>query len=168
LLFWAIYKQLFYKQSVENLIDQFKGSITVKSTPFFVVAFLLVIANYLCEVQKWRTLMKVFFKVKYSTAIKAILVGITVAIFTPNRIGEYAGRVLYIPKKYAVETVAVTIVGSISQMIVILFFGLASFSGNYYCSINRSLFYLLRFTLGLSFIWSIKLLKKIFIEISRV
>lgn len=126
LLLWAIYKQLFRQQNLTELQVAFKQNLNTKTVILGCIAWLLSIPNFMCETQKWRILMQAFFPVKWSLALKAVLVGTTMAIFTPNRIGEYAGRVLYIPKKYALETITVTMVGSLSQMIVILFFGLIS------------------------------------------
>jgi len=126
LLLWAIYKQLFEQNNLNELWYAFQQSVNSQTLLFLGLTFLLVIPNFMCEVQKWRILMQPFYPVKWSLALKAILVGSTMAIFTPNRMGEYVGRALYIPKKYLLETITVTVVGSLSQTIVMLFFGLFS------------------------------------------
>lgn len=48
----------------------------------------------------------------------------TISIFTPNRIGEYGGRILEVEAKYNWRGVLATLVGSLSQLIVLLAFGL--------------------------------------------
>lgn len=126
LLLWAIYKQLFQQHNISQLWYAFKQGIHWQTFFFFSLTILLVIPNFVCETQKWRILMNPFYPVKWIRALKAILVGTTMAIFTPNRVGEYVGRALYIPQKYTIETITVTVVGSLSQIIVILFFGLLS------------------------------------------
>jgi len=126
LLVWAIYKQLFHQNNLKQLWSAFTQGINWQTLLYLTLTVLLVIPNFMCEVQKWRILMRPFYPVKWNIALKAILVGTTMAIFTPNRVGEYVGRALYIPQKYVLETITVTIVGSLSQIMVILFFGLLS------------------------------------------
>jgi hypothetical protein len=59
----------------------------------------------------------------------AVLTGISISIFTPNRTGDYLGRVFILEKGNHIEGVLLTIVGSFAQFIVTLcvglFFGLA-------------------------------------------
>jgi hypothetical protein len=50
--------------------------------------------------------------------------GVTVAIFTPNRVGEYGGRILFLPPEHNWKTVIATMVGSLSQLLVLLSAGL--------------------------------------------
>lgn len=56
-------------------------------------------------------------------AFMATLTGVAFAINTPNRIGEYAGRILYIHEGNRIKTVSLTLVGSMSQFLVTLLLG---------------------------------------------
>jgi hypothetical protein len=57
--------------------------------------------------------------------IRAILAGVAFSINTPNRIGEYGGRVLYVKDGHRWQAVSLTIAGSLSQLIITLATGIA-------------------------------------------
>ncbi len=155
LLLWAIYKQLFQQQNVWDTFQTFKQSLNGRTVLLLSLCSLLTIPNFMCETQKWRILMYPIYPLKWWLALKAVLVGTTMAIFTPNRVGEYVGRVLYIPKKYVLETIGLTIVGSLSQMMVILFFGILSIlflKDQFIAEALFSISQLTMLTLGVAFI----------------
>jgi hypothetical protein len=62
------------------------------------------------------------------------LSGVSFSVNTPNRIGEYAGRILYLRGSVRIRGIMVMAVGSFSQFITTLLFGIAGLA-----------FYLLRF-----------------------
>ena len=51
----------------------------------------------LSKTKNWR-LVEVIEKISLYTATKQVLAGVTAGLFTPNGIGEYAGKALYFPK----------------------------------------------------------------------
>ncbi len=55
-----------------------------------------------------------------SRAFKAILAGTCIASFTPNRVGEYLGRMLFVDPGNKITSIAPTILCSMSQMLVTL------------------------------------------------
>jgi len=126
LLFYAIYAQLYTNTKGNILANAFKNKFEISQLLSFLFAFVLIGLNFLCETEKWLTLTNFFYKLSFGKAYKAVLAGTTMAFFTPNRIGEYGGRVLFVPKKFMVETVAVTMVGGLAQQIITLLFGLIS------------------------------------------
>jgi len=71
--------------------------------------------------KKWKS---IFGPIKFGTAFKTILAGISLAIITPNRIGEYGGRLLTIPADKNWKSLVATLVGSVSQNLVTIFFGI--------------------------------------------
>ena len=59
----------------------------------------------------------------FITALKAVLSGVSFSVMTPNRVGEYLGRVLYMEEGKRLKAISLTIAGSISQLIVTLAMG---------------------------------------------
>jgi hypothetical protein len=59
----------------------------------------------------------------FFTAFKAVISGVSFSVSTPNRIGEYLGRVLYMSEGNRLKAISLTITGSISQLIVTLVMG---------------------------------------------
>ncbi len=55
----------------------------------------------------------------------ATLTGVTIASFTPNRIGEYVGRMLYIEEGKRIQSIPLTIICSMAQLLVTLICGVS-------------------------------------------
>jgi hypothetical protein len=89
----------------------------------FWLVVLLMIVNWGIEARKWQVLLLPLEKLSLVRSFKAILSGVAFALNTPNRIGEYGGRILYVSEGKRIRAVSLTIAGSFSQLIVTLFFG---------------------------------------------
>ena len=85
---------------------------------------MLMIVNWSIEAVKWKISVSEIQKVSFTKSLRAVLSGVSFSVSTPNRVGEYLGRVLYMDDGNRLKTISVTIVGSISQLIVTIFMGL--------------------------------------------
>lgn len=81
--------------------------------------------NWGLEARKWQLALRTAGGISYRNAFKAIFTGATMASFTPNRIGEYLGRILYVEEGKRLTAISVTIVGSIAQLLITLVIGIA-------------------------------------------
>ncbi|MDO9256640.1 MAG: lysylphosphatidylglycerol synthase domain-containing protein [Bacteroidales bacterium] len=90
------------------------------------LVFLMVI-NWGIESQKWRLLISQAEKVSFVTSYEAVLGGLAVSIFTPNRVGEFLGRVFILKKTDPLKAILLTIVGSFSQLLVTVVFGTVAY-----------------------------------------
>lgn len=88
-----------------------------------IAAMVLMPANWTVEALKWRTLVKQLKDFKLSTAIKAVLSGLPLGLLTPNRVGEFAGRILFLPPNKRLKGAFASLVGSVSQFIITVLFG---------------------------------------------
>src|SRR5690606_15398778 len=87
------------------------------------VVVLMMFLNWLLEVIKWQYLSRRLEKLSLWKATKSVFCGLTWAIFTPNRIGEYGGRVLCLkPENRARGAVAMG-VGLFAQLVLTSVFG---------------------------------------------
>lgn len=85
------------------------------------LAVVLVVPNIMLEAAKWRLMVREIYPgLGFGKAVRAVLAGMAAGIFTPNRIGEYAGRVLYLERGHRVEAIVATFVDRICQMGVTL------------------------------------------------
>jgi Lysylphosphatidylglycerol synthase TM region len=109
-----------------NLIDSL-GLIREAAIQHGVNTLLLILlfmfVNWGIEAWKWQLLLKGVDDMSWWRAFKATLTGVAFALNTPNRIGEYGGRVLYVKEGHRLEAASLTVVGSFSQIIVTLFMG---------------------------------------------
>jgi len=122
-LFISIFQQMRHQPHLEiswkNLI---RGLASEQSWKFSVI-LLLMLVNWGVEARKWQVLMKPLQKMNWFTCYKATLTGLAFALNTPNRVGEYGGRVLYIEEGKRWRAVSLTLVGSLSQFLVTLVLG---------------------------------------------
>ena len=106
-----------------------------------VAIILLMFVNWGLETRKWQVLLRHLHKISFWQAFKEILSGLAFALNTPNRIGEYGGRVLFIPEGKRVRAVSLTLAVSFSQLLVTLLlgsFGLFVLSGRIIASAEFS------------------------------
>ena len=89
-----------------------------------VLACLVMPIGWILEAKKWQELMRPALTLKFGQSLKAVLGGVSISLFTPNRIGEYGGRILFVPSRYNWRTVIATLVGSFAQNIVHVALGL--------------------------------------------
>ena len=91
---------------------------------YFLLFLFLISVNWGLESLKWQKLIKPLQSISYITSYKAVLSGITMAIFTPNRVGEYGGRIFVLERKNRLHGILSTMVGSIAQILATLFFSI--------------------------------------------
>lgn len=104
-------------QSLMDRLDPW----TVRLTLLLVMVMML--ANWALEMVKWKYLSRRIEKISWWTTIRSVFCGLTWAIFTPNRIGEYGGRVMLLePKNRASGAVAMG-VGLFAQLVLTSVFG---------------------------------------------
>jgi hypothetical protein len=122
-LFYSLYKQINAQPNLQQSID------LIKEAPFgsqawkFWIVIGLVFVNWGFEAKKWQVLLKTIQHITFFTAYKSVLSGVTLSLNTPNRIGEYGGRILYVQEGSRIKAISLSIAGSISQLIITLVVG---------------------------------------------
>jgi len=122
--YFFIIKQVFWKQNLPSLIRTLEDDIvTVRFLLFLAIVLLMMIFNWMLETLKWKMLISKIEKVSFIRALEAVLTGVTISSFTPNRIGEYFGRVFVLKRASRAEGILITILGSMSQLLVTIVTG---------------------------------------------
>ncbi len=80
--------------------------------------------NWLLEAYKFKFLLKNISKITIYQSFKAVFAGVTASIFTPKRIGDFAGRIFILQPEHRVQGTFATLIGSLSQLIVTVTSGL--------------------------------------------
>lgn len=91
--------------------------------PLFWLAVLLMPINWGLEAAKWNLLINKVENFSFKKSFKSVLAGCSITMLTPNRIGEYGGRILYVREESRLPAVALNMIGSLSQLFVTLLFG---------------------------------------------
>lgn len=125
-LAYAIWRTLGSSQQWPLLKENFHLVFTGANLFPFLLLILLMPLNWLMESFKWKVALQGIQPISIWTAFRATLSGVSFSVLLPNRVGEYLGRVLYLPTDKRATAVAVTMVASMSQLIWTIFFGLFS------------------------------------------
>ncbi len=115
--FFIVYK-LNTNKNLENFYQIIK---TLNSKQVIIklsIVVLMMLLNWFLESLKWRYLLKSVERVSLLKAVESVFCGLTWAIFTPNRIGEYGGRVFFLSPRKRIPGLVAMGVGHIAQMVI--------------------------------------------------
>lgn len=122
-LFYSLYQQIKLQPNL------YESMALIKEAPFgsngwkFWLVILLAFLNWGLEARKWQVLLKPIQQINFFRAYKSVLSGLALSLNTPNRMGEYGGRILYVKEGSRLRAISLSIAGSISQLIVTLIMG---------------------------------------------
>ena len=121
---YAIYQQVRTQPHLQEALHNLRQSVTGAQSWKIYAAILLVPVNWGLEARKWQVLIRPVETISFFNSFKAVLAGLAFSMNTPNRIGEYGGRVLYVHEGHRWKAFSLTIIGSFSQLIITLVMGL--------------------------------------------
>ena len=124
-LAFSIYKQIQRQPDWEVSFSQIKQALSTNVRGLLLPVILLMLVNWGLEARKWQLALRHLQQLSFWTAFKATFTGSTMASFTPNRTGEYVGRILYIEEGKRLQAVSLTLICSMAQLQVTLYAGLA-------------------------------------------
>lgn len=124
----AIGGYLYQRLSAESWAEwEALSEITATGAGLILLAFLLIPFNWGIEAIKWRTMLAGYYPdLTLFNSLIAVFSGIATGIFTPNRIGEYAGRVMHLKAGHRLEATLYLFVDRLSQMVVTFGSGLCA------------------------------------------
>jgi uncharacterized membrane protein YbhN (UPF0104 family) len=122
---YSIYVELRRQPDLVKSWNHIRGSFSRPVIWNLVSVFVLMVLNWTIETWKWKLCIQKIQRITFVTAFKAVLSGVSFSVSTPNRVGEYLGRVLYMDDGNRLKAISLTITGSISQIIITLVMGLA-------------------------------------------
>ena len=122
-LSWSIYQEIKHQPDLANAWLHIRESFHSVMLWNLLAVIALMFVNWSVEAIKWKISIRQVQQVSFIKAFKAVLSGVSFSVSTPNRVGEYFGRVLYMDEGNRMKTISITIVGSISQLIITLLMG---------------------------------------------
>ena len=87
-----------------------------------VIALLPV--NWALESVKWIRITSHIQKLSFLQSLKGVLAGITTGFFTPNRIGDLVGRIIFLRPQHRTAGVTLSLLNSLTQNLIIIFCGI--------------------------------------------
>jgi len=124
-LSYSIYRQIVKQPQLEESWFRIQQSFQSYKIIYLVLALLLIVVNWGLEAWKWMISVRTFYPVKFFQAFKAVLSGVSFSVTMPNRVGEYLGRIMYLPEGNRLKTISVTLVGSFAQLLITIIVGTA-------------------------------------------
>lgn len=121
LLLWGIYVQ------VSGQLKSVDIATALRTGPLalLIIAILLMPINLGMEVWKWKILAGSAQPLTIGQAFRSYLAGIAFSLVTPNRLGEYPARILYLKRKNTFRLASVAVLGAMAQMLTLFLYGLA-------------------------------------------
>jgi hypothetical protein len=125
LLLWLIYRQIVHKGGFATQWSAFKQHWKEGDQFLLLCVAILAPLNWMLEAVKWKILLQKIEPVPFRKAFASTLTGISFSIVTPNKIGDFAGRILYLNDKNKLRAAIATLISNLSQTIVTYVFGIA-------------------------------------------
>ncbi|WP_219224037.1 lysylphosphatidylglycerol synthase domain-containing protein [Pedobacter antarcticus] len=123
LAFWMIYTKLSSNSNLKDFRKLIEAIPQPEITMVLGIVIFLMLVNWGLEALKWRRLVRPIEKLTLWRSLESVFCGLTWAVFTPNRIGEYGGRVFFLSPKRRIIGVVAMAVGNIGQMVLTNIFG---------------------------------------------
>lgn len=137
LLFIILSVSIYYKVKKQTGLQEaktlFANAVSGNNAFLIFLLVFLMCMNWGIEARKWHVLVRRVQPLNYFTAFKAVLSGVSLSMFVPNGIGDYAGRLVYMEEGNRLKSVTLTLVGSMAQLIITLTGGMC---GLVYLSTN--------------------------------
>ncbi len=124
-LLGAAWYQVFHQRNLAEVLGQVQNPFRPEVRLWMLLVLLLVPLNWSLEAEKWRRLIGPAQQLGRLQALSAVFSGVTLGLFTPNRIGEFWGRLLYLQPRHRWVAVPLSLMGSYAQILVTLLVGSA-------------------------------------------
>ncbi len=112
-----------YRQFANGLPTDIAG---LSVTPLLITV-VLVPVNWLIEALKWQKLTAHLQLLSLSQSVRSDLAGLAVSMLTPNRMGDFAGRISLLKPENRTSGAMAAFVGSFAQMLALALLGVAAF-----------------------------------------
>lgn len=123
-LSYSIYHQIQQQGDVHKSWNFIKAALFGAQAWKLLLTVVLMLLNWGIEARKWQLLISRIQPVSLGRAYRAVFSGQALAFNTPNRVGESAGRAVFLDEGNRLRGIVLSVVGSISQLIVTFVFGL--------------------------------------------
>ncbi|OWY25831.1 hypothetical protein C7N43_32005 [Sphingobacteriales bacterium UPWRP_1] len=128
LLFYAIYHQLAGKVGKTDVSVVVRRALGGWQVLYLLAAVALVGVNWGIEALKWQRLLLPLERLGFKEALGSVLCGVSFSMLTPNRTGEYGGRILTLRQSNKWQAVTVALSGSFAQLLANVGFSASGFA----------------------------------------
>jgi len=119
----SIYHQILNQANLHSTLLSMQASLNGPASWKLLMICGLMVINWSIEARKWQVLLLPVEKMSWWKCLQATLSGVAFSINTPNRIGEYGGRILYVQEGNRIPALSLTVMGSFSQLLITMLLG---------------------------------------------
>jgi Lysylphosphatidylglycerol synthase TM region len=121
---WIIFLKVHARQDFDQMQEILVRALYNPGKLWLLAAvFALMFGNWLLETAKWKLLLQYISPSGWLRCFRSVMSGVTVSIFTPNRIGEFAGRVLHLDPGVRIRAAIASVIGSMNQLLITILAG---------------------------------------------
>jgi hypothetical protein len=132
-MLFVIYRKVSGVEQFVGSLDAFTSRFSGGNLALIIAVVLLMPINWSLEALKWKLLLKHSAHFTIGEAMRSVLGGLSIGFATPARVGEFAGRVMFLHKGERVDGIYLSAIGGLAQSIVTFFtalFMLRFYTGN--------------------------------------
>jgi len=139
-IFYFIYTRLSHSDYIFNWDVLLSKVISFNGALMIIGLLGLQFLNYYLEMRKWKHVLQIttdISSVKNSELYKAVYCGTAIGFITPDRLGTFVGRFIYLKELSKTKITTSTFFGNYIQLFVTVFFGLLGFLFLFQSPINQ-------------------------------
>lgn len=121
-----MYRQVKNQADLQQSWHLIRASLTGPAVWLLLLTLLLMLVQWGIEARKWQLLASNIQPVSFGAACRSVLSGQALAFNTPNRLGEPVGRVVFLGEGNRLRGLALSLLGSGSQLILTFVVGVAA------------------------------------------
>ncbi|MBC8343603.1 MAG: flippase-like domain-containing protein [Bacteroidetes bacterium] len=118
---YYLYIKVFKDGSLKDSVSDFEFN--NRSFWLLIPVFILMLVNWSIEAGKWKMLISTFEEISFKRSFAAVWSGLTINNWVPNRMAEFAGRIIFINAGKRGKAIVSTFAGNMAQMMMTLIFG---------------------------------------------
>ncbi|MCX8018879.1 MAG: flippase-like domain-containing protein [Chitinophagaceae bacterium] len=122
-LSWSVYRQIERQPNLTEAWLRIKKSLDSHAVVMLFLLVLLMLKNWALETLKWKIAIRPVQQISFWNAFQAVLSGVAFSVTTPNRMGEYLGRMIYMNEGNRLKIISLTVLCSLSQLIITVISG---------------------------------------------
>lgn len=115
---YYIYYKIFERSNFSSIKDEFAKMNLQLTAWMLVLIFILMFFNWSLEAMKWKLIVRQLQPLSFWESLKSVFTGVTASLLTPNRVGEFSGRIFFLSEGNRARAVLLTFLGSTAQLLV--------------------------------------------------
>lgn len=116
-LAFSVFEEVSSQKDLPLYFSRLYNSINEYTFLMLVLVLFFMFVQWMVEAKKWQLLLSGTINLSFFKALKMIFMGISFSIATPNRVGEFVGRIFHLPQEARVQGTGFTFIGNFAQLI---------------------------------------------------